>query len=156
MWPATPRWWLRYEHAIRHAAGMGKSATAPDPDSYEHQYAHCDVLVIGAGPAGLAAALSAARSGARVIVCDERPRFGGELVGDSATIDGAPAAAWLARVHGRARQPSRCHHADSHYGFRRLRRQSRRARRARHRARRDAAADSHRENGCGRCARRRS
>jgi len=98
MWPATPRWWLRYEHAIRHAAGMGKSATAPDPDSYEHQYAHCDVLVIGSGPAGLAAALSAARSGARVIVCDERPRFGGELVGDSATIDGAPAAAWLARV----------------------------------------------------------
>ncbi len=60
MWPPTPRWWLRYEHVIRRAAGMGRAADAPDPDHYEHQYAHCDVLVIGAGPAGLAAARVAA------------------------------------------------------------------------------------------------
>src|SRR5213079_1133306 len=51
MWPPTPRWWLRYEHLIRHAAGMGRCATVPDPDRYEHQYTHCDVLVIGGGPA---------------------------------------------------------------------------------------------------------
>jgi sarcosine oxidase subunit alpha len=71
MWPPTPKWWLRYEHLIRHAAGMGRAASSPDPDTYEHQYAHCDVLVIGAGPAGLAAARSAAHAGARVLVCDE-------------------------------------------------------------------------------------
>ncbi len=76
MWPPTPSWWLRYEHFIRRAAGIGRSATAPDPDRYEHQYAHCDVLVIGGGPAGLAAARAAAHAGARVIVCDENPRRG--------------------------------------------------------------------------------
>jgi sarcosine oxidase, subunit alpha len=44
MWPPTPRWWLRYEHVIRRAAGMGRVANVPDPDAYEHQYAHCDVF----------------------------------------------------------------------------------------------------------------
>ena len=52
MWPIGPAWWLRYEHLIRRAAGMGRTATAPDPDHYEHRFAHCDVLVVGAGPAG--------------------------------------------------------------------------------------------------------
>jgi len=97
-WPPTPRWWLRYEHLIRHAAGMGRAATAADPDTYEHQYAHCDVLVIGGGPAGLAAAGAAARRGARVIVCDENAVPGGSLLGSDAVIDGQPAAAWLAGV----------------------------------------------------------
>jgi sarcosine oxidase subunit alpha len=98
MWPPTPRWWLRYERLIRHAAGMGCSSDVPDPDRYEHQYAHCDVLVIGGGPAGLAAAHAAAHAGARVIVCDENPAFGGGLRGprgDGATIDGKPPAAWI-------------------------------------------------------------
>lgn len=98
MWPATPKAWLRYEHAIRRAAGMGRSASAPDPDHYEHQYAHCDVMVIGAGPAGLAAARAAAQTGARVILCDENPVFGGSLVGVSATVDDGPAASWIAAV----------------------------------------------------------
>ena len=52
MWPPTPRWWLRYEHFIRRAAGMGRSSTAPDPDRYEHQYAHCDVRYRGAARRG--------------------------------------------------------------------------------------------------------
>lgn len=95
MWPPTPRWWLRYEHLIRHAAGMGRAASAPDPDRYEHRYAHCDVLVIGSGPAGLAAARAAAASGARVIVCDEGARLGGSLLGATVSIDGAGAMAWL-------------------------------------------------------------
>ncbi len=77
MWPPTPKWWLRYEHLIRRAAGMGRAAHEPDPDHYEHQYAHCDVLVIGGGAAGLAAARAAAHSGARVIICDERATWGG-------------------------------------------------------------------------------
>ena len=95
MWPPTPKWWLRYEHLIRHAAGMGRAASAPDPDHYEHQYAHCDVLVIGAGPAGLAAARSAAHAGARVLVCDENPAFGGSLLG----TDGDDRWTWMAS-HG--------------------------------------------------------
>ena len=63
MWPSSPQAWLRYEHVIRAAAGLGRAATAPDPDRYEHQYAHCDVLIVGAGPAGLAAARAAASRG---------------------------------------------------------------------------------------------
>ena len=95
MWPPTPRWWLRYEHAIRRAAGMGRAADEPDPDRYEHRYAHCDVLVIGGGASGLAAARAAAHSGARVMLCDENPRWGGSLLDGEATIDGQPAAAWI-------------------------------------------------------------
>jgi sarcosine oxidase subunit alpha len=94
-WPPTPKWWLRYEHVIRHVAGMGQAARLPDPDSYEHQYAHCDVLVIGAGPAGLAAARSAVHAGARVVVCDENPVLGGGLVGATMTIDDGASGAWL-------------------------------------------------------------
>lgn len=96
MWPPSPQAWLRYEYVIRAAAGMGRAATEPDPDRYEHQYAHCDVLIVGGGPAGLAAARAAAATGARVILCDEGPRFGGSLIGDDATIDGEEAMRWLA------------------------------------------------------------
>jgi sarcosine oxidase subunit alpha len=96
MWPPTPKAWMRYERMIRRAAGMGVAASAPDPDHYEHRYAHCDVLVIGAGPAGLAAARAAAHAGARVIVCDENPVFGGSLLGTPASIDDGSAAAWIA------------------------------------------------------------
>jgi sarcosine oxidase subunit alpha len=95
MWPPAPRWWLKYEVIVRAAAGMGRAATAADPDRYEHQHAHCDVLIVGAGPAGLAAARAAASHGARVIVCDEGARLGGSLLGDDATIDGADATAWV-------------------------------------------------------------
>ena len=96
MWPPTPKAWMRYEHMIRRAAGMGRAARAPDPDHYEHQYAHCDVLVIGAGPAGLAAARAAAHAGARVILCDENPAFGGSLIGVDAIVDDDTASAWIA------------------------------------------------------------
>ena len=98
MWPPSPRAWLKYEHVIRAAAGMGRAASEPDPDRYEHQYAHCDMLVIGAGPFGLAAARDAAATGARVIICDQDSRFGGSLLGDDATIDGESATDWIAGV----------------------------------------------------------
>jgi sarcosine oxidase subunit alpha len=98
MWPPTPQAWLRYEHFVRAAAGMGRAAAESDPDRYEHQHAHCDVLVIGAGPAGLAAARAAAATGARVVVCDEGPRWGGSLIGDDATVDGRSAAEWVATI----------------------------------------------------------
>jgi len=93
MWPASL--WLTYEHVIRHAAGMGKSAREPDPDRYAHHHAHCDVLVVGGGPAGLAAALSAGRAGARVILVEQDFRLGGALLHERADIAGEPALNWV-------------------------------------------------------------
>ena len=62
MWPRKA-WKSLYEPVIRRAAGLGVAPTQPDPDRYAQRYAHCDVLVVGAGPAGIAAALAAARLG---------------------------------------------------------------------------------------------
>jgi sarcosine oxidase subunit alpha len=98
MWPPSPRAWRFYEHWIRRAAGMGRAPAQGDPDRYAHRHAHCDVLVIGGGPAGLAAARVAAACGARVIVCDDAPAFGGGLRGAVAEIDSVDAAAWIANT----------------------------------------------------------
>ncbi|MBT5264702.1 MAG: sarcosine oxidase subunit alpha [Rhodospirillaceae bacterium] len=93
MWPAS--WWEKYEHMIRRAAGLGKAPVGRDPDRYEKHHAHCDVLVVGSGPAGLAAALAAARTGARVILADEQSELGGGLLSNSeATIAGKSTEAW--------------------------------------------------------------
>jgi sarcosine oxidase subunit alpha len=68
----------------------------PDPDTYAQRYAHCELLVVGAGPAGIAAALTAAGSGARVILCDEQAELGGSLLCDpGVSINGKSASAWL-------------------------------------------------------------
>jgi sarcosine oxidase subunit alpha len=97
MWPKTA-WKSWYEPVIRRAAGLGEAPTLPDPDRYAQRYAHCDVLVVGAGPAGIAAALAAADSGARVMLCDEQTEFGGSLLGDTAArIDGVTGSAWVQR-----------------------------------------------------------
>jgi sarcosine oxidase subunit alpha len=94
MWPAKA-WVSFYEPTIRAAAGLGRAPRAPDADVYANTYAHCDVLVIGSGPAGLSAALTAAETGARVILCDEQAEFGGSLLNDTtATIDGLTLSAW--------------------------------------------------------------
>lgn len=71
--------WMFCERFIRKAAGMGRAPQAPDPDSYEKVNAFCDVLVIGAGPTGLAAALAAGRAGARVILAEQDFVLGGSL-----------------------------------------------------------------------------
>jgi len=95
MWPAAL--WMKYEHFIRQAAGLGKAPSARDPDSYDKTNAHCDVLVVGAGPAGLAAALAASRGGARVILAEQDGQMGGSLLAQpSETIDGKAALEWVA------------------------------------------------------------
>lgn len=93
MWPAA-FWEKLYEPAIRRAAGLGRASTEPDPDAYEKVSAFCDVLVIGAGPAGLAAALAAGRSGKSVILAEEDFILGGRLNAERLEIGGDPARAW--------------------------------------------------------------
>jgi sarcosine oxidase subunit alpha len=96
MWPRA--FWDRvYEPVIRRAAGLGRSPAVPDADHYASRYLHCDVLVVGAGPAGLAAALSAGRAGAQVVLVDEHAEPGGTLLSEPhLVIDGRPAWDWLA------------------------------------------------------------
>jgi sarcosine oxidase, subunit alpha len=103
MWPrqAWHRW---YEPRIRAAAGLGHAPTLADPDHYAQRYVHCETLVVGAGPAGLAAAADAAQSGGRVILCDEQAQLGGTLLaGASESIDGQEPAQWLSATVARLR-----------------------------------------------------
>ena len=79
MWPRA--FWERvYEPIIRRAAGLGSLSGEDDPDVYDRGFRHCDLLVIGAGPSGLMAALTAGRAGAEVILADEDFRPGGRLL----------------------------------------------------------------------------
>ncbi|CAN5382466.1 sarcosine oxidase subunit alpha [soil metagenome] len=80
-----PSRWMLYEKLIRRAAGLGKAPTQADPDRHEHRAAFCDVLVVGAGPAGLAAAAEAAKAGGRVMLVEQDCALGG-----SALRDGTP------------------------------------------------------------------
>ncbi|RGP36584.1 sarcosine oxidase subunit alpha family protein [Pseudotabrizicola alkalilacus] len=97
MWPR--RFWEGlYEPLIRRAAGLGSLSGRHDEGVYEKAWAHCDLLVIGAGPAGLMAALVAGRAGADVILADESSEPGGRLLSDDGEIDGAHATDWVARV----------------------------------------------------------
>ncbi|WP_312797230.1 sarcosine oxidase subunit alpha [Tianweitania sp.] len=94
MWPKGA-WAKVYEPRIREAAGLGVAPDLADPDTYAQRFAHCDVLIVGAGPSGLAAALAAADSGQRVILCDEQPDIGGALRYETgASIEGQDGWAW--------------------------------------------------------------
>lgn len=94
LWPKS-FWDKVYEPFIRNLAGLGPAPKAADPDVYASNYGHCEVLIIGAGPAGIAAALSAAKSGERVILVDENPQMGGSLLAADVEINGAAARDWL-------------------------------------------------------------
>ena len=94
MWPKSA-WMSIYEPNIRSAAGLGVAPDQPDPDHYSSRYAHCEVLVLGGGAAGLAAALAAAETGVRVIICDEQAEFGGAMRFETgAKIDGQDGWTW--------------------------------------------------------------
>ena len=94
MWPKAA-WKALYEPKIRAAAGLGVAPDQPDPDHYSSRFAHCEVLVLGGGAAGIAAALAAAETGVRVILADEQAEFGGALRFESgARIDGQDGWAW--------------------------------------------------------------
>ncbi len=97
MWPKA-FWEKVYEPLIRSAAGLGRLSMREDPDIYNKGFLHCDLLVIGAGPAGLAAALTAARSGARVILADEDFLPGGRLNAETLELDGRAGAHWAAEA----------------------------------------------------------
>ena len=96
MGPLAAFWTKIYEPLIRKAAGLGRCSKSADPDRYESQYGHCDVLIAGGGPAGLTAALAAASGGARVILVDDGPELGGSLLADPARIDGKSSDEWIA------------------------------------------------------------
>lgn len=91
MWPKS-FWEKLYEPLIRKAAGLGKAAMQADPDRYEKIWHHCDLLVVGAGPTGLVAALTAARVGLRVVLADESFALGGSLLNETTHVDGVSGA----------------------------------------------------------------
>ncbi|ASM73332.1 MULTISPECIES: sarcosine oxidase subunit alpha family protein [Roseobacteraceae] len=97
MWPRA-FWEKLYEPVIRRAAGLGALSGEADQDRYEKAYAFCDLLVIGAGPAGLMAALVAARSGVEVILADEDAQMGGRLLAETQMVDGQSGADWADAV----------------------------------------------------------
>ncbi|BBZ29743.1 sarcosine oxidase subunit alpha [Mycolicibacterium madagascariense] len=82
--------------AARGIPGRGRLAEIADTAQYDATHVHADVLVVGAGPTGLAAALTAARSGARVVLIDEQSEAGGALLGCTDSLDGSPALEWVA------------------------------------------------------------
>ena len=93
MWPKA-LWEKIYEPIIRSSAGLGKISMQEDPDQYDKGFLHCDVLIIGAGPTGLSAALTAGRSGAKVILADEDFLMGGRLNSETMQINGEPCSIW--------------------------------------------------------------
>ena len=96
MWPAS--FWEKYEFFIRHSAGLGKAPTKPDPDIYDHQYAHCDVLVIGGGISGVIAAKLSAEKKLNTILLDDKKDLGGVSIynnDDNFKINDQNVSKWL-------------------------------------------------------------
>ncbi|NNF72098.1 MAG: FAD-dependent oxidoreductase, partial [Rhodobacteraceae bacterium] len=99
MWPQA-FWEKLYEPIIRRAAGLGALSGEPDTAHYDKAFAHCDLLVVGSGPAGLMAALVAARAGADVILAEEDSRLGGRLLAEDERIGAKSGVGWVEDVRG--------------------------------------------------------
>ena len=96
MWPSS--FWEKYEYFIRKSAGLGKSPTTPDPDIYEHEYIHCDLLIVGSGISGIMAAKTAAKNGLKTLLVDEKPNLGGTTIyqnSDHFKINNQTSGSWL-------------------------------------------------------------
>lgn len=94
MWPN----WHWFEPAIRKAAGLGNAPEGVDPDSYDHRFAHTDIMVVGSGAAGLAAAIAAAKGGEKVLLVEADVELGGGLLAEPSEIEGLAAIAWRDRM----------------------------------------------------------
>ena len=97
MWPKS-FWYRVYEPFIRKAAGLGVASLEKDNERYDHKYEYCDLLVTGSGPAGLSSAYAAAKNGAKVILAEDKPRFGGSLLTDNVTIDNLSGKEWANKI----------------------------------------------------------
>ena len=97
MWPRL-FWKKMYEPMIRRSAGLGRLEAQPDPDHYDARYAHCDILIVGTGPAGLVAAREAAKTGAKIILADHQPFVGGHLIGEDCKIEEQSCASWAKNI----------------------------------------------------------
>ena len=90
-WGRGTGMWMRYEKIIRKAAGMGTASREPDPDRYEHAHGYCDLLIVGSGPAGRAAAHCAAKAGCDVILVEQDAVLGGDTLsqpGNTSALQG--------------------------------------------------------------------
>jgi len=97
MWPKS-FWYKIYEPFIRKAAGFGVASTKHDNERYEHKYEYCDLLITGSGPSGLASAYAAAKNGARVILAEDKPRFGGSLLTSEVNIGNQSGKDWADNI----------------------------------------------------------
>jgi len=97
MWPKS-FWYKVYEPFIRKAAGFGVASKKHDNERYEHKYEYCDLLITGSGPSGLASAYSAAKNGARVILAEDKARFGGSLLTSEANIGNQNGKDWADNI----------------------------------------------------------
>ncbi len=97
MWPKS-FWYKIYEPIIRKAAGFGSASIKHDKERYEHKYEYCDLLIAGSGPSGLASAYAAAKNGAKIILAEDKPRFGGSLLTDESSIGNQTGKEWANQI----------------------------------------------------------
>ncbi len=97
MWPKS-FWHKVYEPIIRKAAGFGTASIKHDKERYEHKYEYCDLLITGSGPSGLASAYAAAQNGAKVILAEDKSRFGGSLLTSEVTIGNQSGQEWSQKI----------------------------------------------------------
>ena len=97
MWPRS-FWHKVYEPFIRKAAGFGVASTNHDKERYEHKYEYCDLLIAGSGPSGLASAYAAAKNGARIILAEDKPRYGGSLLTSEVNIGNQSGKDWAEKI----------------------------------------------------------